>query len=149
MRKEVLDAELEYSACEDRIEDIRHLMSIIDDDMPEDETERQKESAFGRVYDLLWKCELTLMGRMNELEPDYCAEYERDYGFSTRHRKEAELAREKGVNFVALWEHVPGAESKAEAVAYITEHGLASLNYDATCAAIEEYKRDRLMRRIA
>ena len=149
MRKEVLDAELEYSACEDRIEDIRHLMSIIDDDMPEDETERQKQSALGRVYDRLWECELMLMGRMNELEPDYCAEYERTYGFSTMYRKEAELARENGVNFVALWEEVPGAESKAEAVAYITEHGLASLNYEATCAAIEEYKRDSLMRRIA
>ena len=149
MRKEVLDAELEYSACEDRIEDIRHLMSIIDDDMPEDETERQKESALGQVYDHLWKCELMLMGRMNELEPDYCAEYERTYGFSTLFKKEAELARENGVNFVALWEEVPGAESKAEAVAYITEHGLASLNYEATCEAIEEYERDRLMRRIA
>ena len=101
------------------------------------------------MYDHLWKCELMLMGRMNELEPDYCAEYERDYGFSTMYRKEAELARENGVNFVALWEEVPGAESKAEAVAYITEHGLASLNYEATCEAIEEYERDRLMRRIA
>ena len=149
MRKEALDAELEYSACEDRIEDIRHLMSVIDDDMPEDETERQKQSALGRVYDRLWECELMLMGRMNELEPDYCAEYERTYGFSTMFRKEAEIARENGVNFVALWEQIPGAESKADAVAYMKEHGLASLNYEATCAAIEEYKRDRLMRRIA
>ena len=149
MRKEALDAELEYSACEDRIEDIRHLMSIIDDDMPEDETERQKQSALGRVYDRLWQCELMLMGRMNELEPDYCAEYERTYGFSTQYRKEAELARENGVNFVALWEHVPSSEGKADAVAYMKEHGLVSLNYEATCDAIEEYKRDRLMRRIA
>ena len=146
MRKEALDAELEYSACEDRIEDIRHLMSVIADDMPEDETERQKQSVLGRVYDRLWHCELMLMGRMNELEEDYCAEYERDYGFSTRYRKEAELARENGVNFVALWEHVASSEGQAEAITYITEHGLASLNYEATCAAIEEYKRDRLMR---
>ena len=146
MRKEALDAELEYSVCEDRIEDIRHLMSAIDDDMPEDETERQKESALGQVYDLLFKAELMLMGRMNELEEDYCARWEKAYGFSTLYRKEAELARENGVNFVALWEYVHGAESKAEAIRYMKEHGLASLNYEATCAAIEEYERDRRMR---
>ena len=149
MRKEALDAELEYSACEDRVADIRHLMSVIDDDMPEDESEDGKESSLGRVYDLLWKCELTLMGRMNELEEDYCARWEKAYGFSTQYRKEAELARENGVNFVALWEYVPGAESKAEAIGYMKEHGLASLNYEATCAAIKEYERDRLLRRTA
>ena len=149
MRKKALDAELEYSVCENRVKDIRHMMSIIDDDMPEDETERQKESALGQVYDLLFKAELMLMGRMNELYEDYCARWEKTYGFSTMYRKEAELAREKGVNFVALWEHVASSEGKTEAIAYIAENGLSSLNYEATCKAIEEYKRDRLMRRIA
>ncbi|MBQ3347465.1 MAG: hypothetical protein IJG39_10295 [Synergistaceae bacterium] len=146
MLSEAMDAEVEYSECEDRIREIRHMMCVVEDDMPEDVCEEGKESSFGRVYDLLWECELTLMGRMNELEPDYCAEYEREYSMSTLHRKEAELARENGVNFVALWEHVPGAERKAEAIAYITSNGLTSLNYEATCAAIGQYERDRLMR---
>lgn len=144
--KEALDAEVEYSECEERIEDIRHMMCVIEDDMPEDVTEAKKESSFGRVYDLLWKCELTLMGRMNELEPDYCAEYEREYSMSKLHRKEAELARENGVNFVALWEHVPSSEGKTEAIGYIVAKGLASLNYEATCKAIEEYEANRRMR---
>ena len=137
--------DMEYSECEARIIDIRHLLSIIEDDMAEHETEPNKQSSFGRVYDLLWKCELQLMGRQNELEPDNSARWGKTYGISQMYRKEAELARESGVNFVALWEHVPGAENKAEAVTYITEHGLASLSYEATCKAIEEYKRDRLM----
>lgn len=146
MLKEAMNAEVEYSECEDRIREIRHMMSVIEEDMPEDESEEGEESSFGRVYDLLWKCELTLMGRMNELEPDYCAKYEREYSMSRLHRKEAELAREKGVNFVALWEHVPGKEAKVDAIGYIAANGLASLNYDATCAAIEEYERDHQMR---
>ncbi|MBQ3347101.1 MAG: hypothetical protein II876_04795 [Synergistaceae bacterium] len=146
MLKVLLDAEEEYSECEERIGEIRHMMCVIEEDMPEDVCEEGKKSPFGRVYDLLWKCELTLMGRMNELEPDYCAEYEREYSMSKLYRKEAELARENGVNFVALWEHVPGAERKAEAIAYIVVNGLASLNYEATCVAIEQYESDRQMR---
>ena len=142
--------EKEYSVCEDRLYDLRHMMNVIEVDMPEEhETEPNKQSSFGRVYDKLWKCELILMGRMNELDPDYCVRWENTYSFSTLYRKEAELARENGVNFVALWEHEPGAENKAEAVKYITEHGLASLSYEATCDAIEQYETERFMRQTA
>ena len=141
--------EKEYSVCEDRLYDLRHMMNVIEVDMPEDECQENKASALGRVYDLLFKAELMLMGRMNELEPDYCVRWEHEYSFSTLYRKEAELARENGVNFVALWEHEPGAENKAEAVKYITEHGLASLSYEATCDAIEQYETERFMMQTA
>lgn len=137
---------IEYSLCEDRLYDLRRLARVIEEDMPEDEEERNKQSAFGRVYDLLFKCELILMGRKNELDPDYCARWERWYRFPRTYRKEAELAREHGVNFVALWENVPSSDGKVEAIEYITENGLSSLNYEATCKAIEEYERDRLER---
>lgn len=146
--KKTMDAELEYNECEARISEIRHMKDLIEDDMPEDVTKSTKTSSFGRVYDLLWECELTLMGRMNELEPDYCAKYERKYFMSEFHKKEAELARENGVNFVALWEHVPSADV-AEVIAYIKANGLASLNYEATCNAIKQYESDRLMKRTA
>lgn len=133
------EQEHEYNVCEEKVRDLRHMKDTIENDMPEDVTERDKQSALGRLYDSLEKAEFALMGRMNELDEDYCVRYERNYSISTIFRQEAERAREAGVNFVALWELVSSRERKEEVIAYLTAKGLASLNYELTCKAIEKY----------
>lgn len=142
MRKETLDAETEYYICEDRIHDIRHLKDSLEYDMSEDVTQEGKTSAIGRAWDMLEKVEFMLMGRLNELDEDYCSRYETDYSMSTIFKEEALMAKEAGINFVALWEKVPGKERKSEAVAFIKKNDLASLNYQKTLDAIDAFYKD-------
>lgn len=131
----------EYGVCEDRLYELRHLKEKIRCDMPEDETTSDKQSELGRVYDLLTSAEYALMGRMNELDPENYTSIEREYGFSTMFKKAILEARKAGINFVALWEKA--AWNMEEAMKYIVSNGLASLNYELTCEAIEKYYADK------
>lgn len=132
--------EIEFSACEEKLDEIRHLKDSFEYEMKEDVSDDNKQSTFGRIWDVLEQAEFALMGRMNELEPDYCCEYERNYGISISkmYRRYAVIAREKGINFVAIWKDA--LYEFDEKVEYITSHGLASLNYEKTCDALKRYE---------
>lgn len=91
---------------------------------------------------IVWKAsdaEQAIRGRMNELNEDYCVNTP-DVYYSKRLVR---LARTSGINYVAL-ERV-NYHDREDAIRYIEDNGLASLNYEATCAAVKKFTeiRDR------
>ena len=82
--------------------------------------------------------ELAIRGRMNELNEDYCLRDGRyganGHSYSLRF---ARMAKAAGINYVAL-EHV-NYRDREDAIRYIANNGLASLNYEATRAAIKKF----------
>ena len=81
-----------------------------------------------RLYSRVWD---SIEGRMQELDPYYCG--------NTRRMKEA---RENGINYIAL--QGLSTEEFSRAVKYIAEHGLASMNYETTRKALNEFFRYEL-----
>ena len=96
------------------------------------------DGAASRIYDT----ELAIRGRLNELNEDYCVRDGR-YGSNGRlySPKFARMAKTAGINYVAL-ERVNYHDREA-AMRYIQDNGLASLNYEATCAAVREFEEKR------
>lgn len=127
---------IEYSTCEEWLEKIRHIRHELEDDEGINATETNM--IVEQMQTKLEEMEYAIMGRMAELDEFYCTEYEREYSFSRLYRKQAELARENGVNFVALWRYLSMYEIP-KAIEYIKDKELASMSYEKTCDAVERY----------
>lgn len=89
---------------------------------------------------IVWKAsdaERAIRGRLNELNEDYCVNNPDTY-YSKRLVR---LARAAGINYVAL-DRVD-YHDREDAIRYIEDNGLASLNYEATCAAVKKFEEIR------
>ncbi len=108
------------------------------------------QPAYDRVERLFEEMKAEIEGRMNELNADYCLEdYEAREYYGYFYREEAEEALISGINFVAICEKLCRSDMES-AMRYISDKGLASLNYKKTCEAIEQFKAERYsMRRTA
>lgn len=84
---------IEYSTCEEWFEKIRHIRHELEDDEGINATETNM--IVEQMQTKLEEMEYAIMGRMAELDEDYCTRYERNYNFSCVYKKQAELAREK------------------------------------------------------
>ena len=76
-------------------------------------------------------------GRAQELNPDYV---ELKYEYKYRSKLDREMVRyatQEGINCFAL-ESIHPIERRKSVIEYLSEHGLASMSYDATKRAIKE-----------
>lgn len=102
------------------------------------ETGNRLTPEYDKLERMLGNVQDFIDGRIQELNPFYC---ERSYMFFDENapiRVELRQAQQEGINYVAL-KGLPSDEY-ARAVEYISEHGLASMNYEATCQAVEEFR---------
>ena len=90
-----------------------------------------------RVVWQMSDAEQAIRGHLNELNEDYCVNNPDTY----YNQRLARLARTAGINYVAI-DRV-NYHDREDAIRYIEENGLASLNYEATCAAVEKFKEIR------
>ncbi|MBQ3345827.1 MAG: hypothetical protein IJG39_01920 [Synergistaceae bacterium] len=99
---------------------------------------------FERAEWSLSDTEQAIRGRMNELNEDYCVRDSR-YGSHNRwyNKRLAGMAKVAGINYVAL-DRVKFQDIE-DAIRYIQENGLSSLNYNETCEAVKKFEaiRDR------
>lgn len=80
-----------------------------------------------------------VMGRTEELSPGY---YEGTYVARISSRQEREMMRyalQEGINYVGLRDVSFNPLRCKDAIEWIMEHKLASMNYEATCKAVDEY----------
>ena len=132
--------ECEYEVLDEILSDISGMYGKL-----EVESEEISESIaheLNRAVYQLYDTELAIRGRMNELNEDYCVRDGR-YG-SNGHSyspKFASMAKAAGINYVAL--NQVDYRDREDAMRYIEDNGLASLNYEATCAAIKKFREKR------
>lgn len=98
----------------------------------------REKGIFVSILSKLREIEHRLMGRMAELDENYCTEHEPKYDFSTIFKEYAELARDSGVNFVAVW-RTCGIQHMKDVINYLKDSGQASMNYDKTLQAVTQW----------
>lgn len=125
-----------YISCKEWLKDIRLLHDKLVDDK---NLCAGKETAIASyINKRLRDIEFAIMGRMAELNENYCVEYETRYGFSGFFNEYAKMARDNGVNFVAVWRYCLLGEM-ADVIQYLKDSGQATLDYEKTCKAVEQY----------
>lgn len=98
----------------------------------------RERDIFESILSKLREIEHRLMGRMAELDENYCTEHESKYYFSTIFKEYAELARDSGVNFVAVW-RICAIRHMKDVINYLKDSGQASMNYDKTLQAVTQW----------
>ena len=118
---------------------IEHQIGQIDEYRREvQETPWEVTPEFDRLEELLNDITEYIDGRMQELAPDRVSEHV----YSREARQLAQEALSKGINYFGLSHLTP--EDKTRAMEYITEHGLASMSYDKTRRAVQEFRKEDL-----
>ncbi len=117
-------------------EQVRDLNSTVD-------TYRDKSDFPTTDYDklevILYQLEDYINGRIEELNPgSYRQELSGRFYVDRTEREAMRYAKQEGINYVALT--LLPKESRIDAIDYIREHGMASLNYEKTCLAAHEYE---------
>lgn len=135
--------EREYDVLNKVLSNIFTIIREIEEANEEMERELMQkvpEGISGEMERIVWQAsdaERAIRGRLNELNEDYCVNNPDTY-YSKRH---ARLARAAGINYVAL-DRV-NYHDREDAIRYIEDNGLASLNYVATCVAVEKFEEIR------
>ena len=143
------------------------MVDVLDDEMIADSEayrwEGMRDSVVQLIYELDEKRRACIRETGNSLQPEYDKvelmlgqlqdymdgqieaiqprSYHRSNAFKDE-REAIDYAAQEGVNYVALKDIYP-ASRRIEAVDYITKHGLASRDYEATCRAVSEYDKAR------
>lgn len=128
--------EHEYDVLSEVLEDVIRIMSET-----EDMYDGLPEGIRAELERIVWQAsdaEQAIRGRLNELNEDYCL-YAPGTCYNKRHVK---LARAAGINYVAL-DRV-NYRDREDAIRYIKDNGLTSLNYESTCAAVKKFDEIRL-----
>ena len=100
---------------------------------------------YNKVEDLLSNIRDYIDGRIEELNPGtYKHKQETFHYTSSREREAMGYALKEGINYVALTGIFPIAR-QIEAIEYISEHRLGSLNYEKTSQAVREYQKEVLL----
>lgn len=123
-----------------RLEEIYKAMMKTLCKIEDSESESSKEYGITGIYDMLtnklYDLAKYVEGRMQELDRDYSVH---EAGECAGLRKAAEAARAYEINYIAL----RGLSMKEyyDALEWIYQSGLASMNYEKTCEAINKYRR--------
>ncbi len=119
---------------------IEHLIGQLDEYRTECMSDPFEDTPeFDRLEDLLNEYVMEYIdGRMHELDPDKV----RARVYNDEARQIAQEALSRGINYFGLSHLLP--EEKPRAIEYITEHGLASMSYDKTRQAAQEFRKEDL-----
>lgn len=80
-------------------------------------------------------------GRITELMPWFGEYYEHNTRAESR---QAQEATRRGINYMGLVYGIYGVEEHGRAMEYISEHGLASMDYAATREAVRKFRKAEL-----
>ena len=139
----MVDIQEEIYLWEDLLDKVSDVLSDVDDrrskakdkwDDPTPEFDRL-EWLISDVYDYI-------EGRLQELDPTYS---ERN-AWTAKAKAQAQKALSYGVNFQAF-KGVPYDETD-RALIYLEEHGLVSMNYEATKKALREFRNYELRKKL-
>ena len=107
------------------------------------ESIRETGDALKPEYDnieyMLSNVQNLIEGRIQELNPYYSEDQHSWCNEDAPMMVQMRQAREKGINYVAL--QGLSTEECDHAIRYISEHGLASMNYEATREALQEFRK--------
>ena len=123
-------------------EQLSHLIYSVQDSRSDHE--RESHDAITPEYDsleaMLSNVQSYVEGRIEELRPGYYeGKYENVHYASSEQREMMRYALQEGINYVGLHEVFFNPLQCKDAIEYIVEHKLASMNYEATCKAVDEY----------
>ena len=132
-------------------EQLRHLINCVDDSRSDHK--RESHDAFTPEYDSLdaMLCDIQsyVEGRIEELRPGYYEGKYESVKYASREQQEMmRYALQEGINYVGLRKVSYNSQLCKDAIEYIMEHRLASMNYGATCKAVEEYLAETLPPRL-
>lgn len=133
-------------------EQLRHLINCVDDSRSDHK--RESHDAFTPEYDSLeaMLCDIQsyVEGRIEELRPGYYEGKYENVKYASRGQQEMmRYALQEGINYVGLREVSFNPQRCKDAIEYISEHSLASMNYEATCKAVKEYVAVTLQRSLS
>ena len=131
----------EFFMWRDKLDDVQHMIYQLEEDRASTVNEyggNILQPTFDRVTEQLEEVQYRILGRLNELDEDYCTGYwgQERYKYC---QAEAEEAYALGINFVAV-EHLCSRFDMGLCMGYIKSNGLASLSYEKTCAAVKEFQ---------
>ena len=139
---------IEESYSWERIRDsLQHLLYEVEDEQKDTArfTGDRNQPEYDKLRSILEHVETYVTGRIEELHPGSYKHSREVFHYAGREEREAlQYALQEGINAVAL-EALPRAEWR-NAVEYISEHGLASLNYEAAKKAVIDYCIDKSTR---
>ena len=136
-------AEKEVYAWEELLEKVSDLLSEVSDKRSEVKDRWDEDTpAFDKVEWLMSDVYDYIEGRLQELDPTYS---ERT-AWGAQARAQARKVLSYGINFQAF-KGFPYDDTD-RALVYIEEHGLVSMNYDATRKALREFRDYELRKRL-
>ena len=132
---------IRLNSLKDAVEHAMNVMYTARDESERD-TEGQNTEWYNnleRLFSGVWD---SIEGRMQELNPKYC-EFQHSWMSDKAPLKQMmTYARQEGINFISL--QGMSIEDTKQAIEFISSHGLASMNYEATCEAVKEYRGETL-----
>ena len=142
MHEEEVLAESDSYRWEKLSEQISHLLCCVDDSRSDcvREIRDRSTSEYDSLESMLWDVKNYVDGRIEELRPGYASQSQQEM---------MSYALQEGINYVGLHEVSCSPQWCKDAIEYISEHGLASMNYEATCKAVEEYLAVTLQQRLS
>lgn len=121
------------------LQKVRKLLGNVDSGRTDAKTEYDEPTpSFNLLEDMLDDVRAMIEGRLQELDPSYS---ERT-AWGSKAQAQARKLLLYGVNFQAM-RGVPYDETD-EVLVYLEEHGLVSMNYEATREALAEYRRAKV-----
>lgn len=133
--------DVEFLMWRDKLKDIQRMMSQLEDDRARTVREyggNILQPTFDSVTAQFEEIQHRILGRLNELDEDYCTSSwgQEQYWYC---QPEAEEAQELGINFVAVESLCPRIDMGL-CMGYIKRNGLASLSYEKTCTAVKGFQ---------
>ena len=119
---------------------LEHLLCEVDDEQKDTArfTGDRNQPEYDKLRSMLEHVETYVQGQIEALNPGtYKRKYERCPFVMHEEREALQYALQEGINAVAL-EVLPRAEWR-NAIEYISEHGLANMNYEAAKKAVIDY----------
>ena len=151
MHEEEVLAENDSYRWEELSDQLSHLICCVDDSRSDcvRESRDRNTSEYDSLESMLWDVKNYVDGRIEELRPgSYAREYDNRYA-SRSQQEMMSYALQEGINYVGLHEVSCSPQWCKDAIEYISEHGLVSMNYEATCKAVEEYLAVTLQQRLS
>ena len=139
----MVDVQEEIYLWEDLLDKVSDVLGDVDDRRSKAKSKwDEKTPEFDRVEWLMSDVYDYIEGRLQELDPTYS---ERK-AWGTKAKAQAKKALSYGVNFQAF-KGLPYDETD-RALIYIEEHGLVSMNYEATKKALREFRDYELRKKL-
>ena len=121
---------------------LEHLIGSVQHERSchERESNDNNTPEYDNLESMLCDVQKYVEGRIEELRPGYYeGKYESVHYASRRQQEMMRYALQECINYVGLHEVFFNPLQCKDAIEYIVEHKLASMNYEATCKAVDEY----------